>query len=59
MENQRKEDEARKKSLPELEEERQFRVVEEREEVIHRGDGPAIVMRSRTSSVTTGDGAGN
>jgi len=54
MENQKKEDEARKKSIPELEEEeRRFRVTEEREEIIQRGDGPAIVMRTRNTTVTT------
>lgn len=53
-----KEDELRKKSLPELEQERQFRVTEEREEIVQRGDGPAIVMRSRNSSVTTDSGRG-
>lgn len=57
MENQKKEDEARKKSIPELEEEeRRFRVTEEREEIIQRGDGPAIVMRSRNTQITTGEG---
>lgn len=56
IENQKKEDELRKKSLPELEEEKRYRIVEEREEIIQRGDGPAIVMRSRTSSTTSGEG---
>lgn len=55
MENQKKEDELRKKSLPELEEEKQYRITEEREEIIQRGDGPAIVMRTRNSTVTTGE----
>lgn len=58
MENQRKEDEARNKTLPELEEERRFRIIEEREEVVQRGDGPAVVMRSRSSTVTSGEGEG-
>lgn len=58
MENQKKEDELRKKSLPELEEEKRYRITEEREEIIQRGDGPAIVMRTRNSTITSGEGEG-